>query len=171
MVLHDMAPPPMRVGILTRLAALGAMSNDELASLTAVLSPRERLTVDAAEPTPAAKLRAWDRALDPHVTPEDRRAIAAGFFQPGQEPLLADYAEAFFDQMLGSETPLGLDASKWYPRLTITEEAAQRAEELTRSASVPAAHRRVLAAGANEVRRALRIRANATRGEVDERDQ
>ena len=160
--LVEVAPGTLRRDLVRRLAALGQLSVADIDALLVNESRRARLGVHAARPDPGAKATAWRLATsDLSLTPEDRRTLAEGFWQPDQVELLAPYATAYVaalaEQPDGPLAGLGL-AKQWFPRFAVTEGTITRVEELAGSPGTRADLSDVLASGAFALRRALRCR-------------
>jgi aminopeptidase N len=96
----------LRWTVLTRLAALGRAGDgqlaDELRRDPTAAGERRHATARAARPTSAAKEEAFTALTGPgELTNDLARAIAAGFWQRGQEDLLRPYAARYFAALPG----------------------------------------------------------------------
>jgi aminopeptidase N len=93
----------LRARILATLAARDLVSDDDLASYAAA-DPVSGGTVVAGcaarQPRLAAKETAWAAALAPGQPPRLARAIAEGFWVPGQEQLTAEFRARYFAEAL-----------------------------------------------------------------------
>ena len=93
----------MRWALLTALARLGRVGDAELdAELDrddTVQGAEKAALARAAQPTAAAKARAWDLAVTRDDTPnQTQRQICAGFWQHGQDDVLGPYVDAYLDE-------------------------------------------------------------------------
>lgn len=93
----------LRARILATLAARDLVGDDELAEYAAA-DPVSGSTVAASctarRPRLVAKEAAWAAALTPGQPPRLARAIAAGFWVPGQEELTAQFRDRYFTEAL-----------------------------------------------------------------------
>ncbi|MGW4490152.1 aminopeptidase N [Amycolatopsis sp. NPDC004368] len=81
---------------------------------------RNALTAEAARPTRAAKEEAWTRVVGEGFSLAERKAVMAGFRQPGQEALLTPYADRYL-RALESRAGEREFARGLYPRFTTDE--------------------------------------------------
>jgi aminopeptidase N len=127
------------------------------------------LTVRAARPDPADKAAAWQRvAVDRTVPIGASFAVAAAFWRPGQDGVLAPYAQGFIDLLpdldRGGMIPAMSYADALFPTVGIDGEYLRRVEAAAESAAPVV--RKTVAERVDEVRRMLRSRAarSANRG-------
>jgi aminopeptidase N len=101
---HHAADPDLRWRRLTRLAELGALDESEVEQLLAE-DPNPDAWINAhraraARPTAEAKAQAWQSAVvDRTIPPGVVRRAGRSFWRPGQEEVLAPYAEKFLDAL------------------------------------------------------------------------
>jgi aminopeptidase N len=161
----------LRWAILRRLVVLGAAGEADIDAE----SERDRSAhgaehaarCRAAVPEPAAKARAWAAVVD-----DDRLsnrlllALAAGFWQPGQDSLTDAYVPRYFEDMPAmaarrpAEVVLRLAAAA-FPRFAVNTATADAARRLLDRDDLPAALRRAVLDSADDLRRALAVRAMA----------
>ncbi|HET6504797.1 MAG TPA: aminopeptidase N [Amycolatopsis sp.] len=137
----------LRWRALVRLAGQGQPTDDLLAAELAA-DPgddgrRRALLVEAARPQPRAKGEAWRRVLSGAHSLAERRAVMAGFQQPGQEAVLTPFAERYFATLehvwesAGPESALAV-ARALYPLFTNAEhEVLARTDEMVEQARLP----------------------------------
>ncbi|KOU11968.1 aminopeptidase N, partial [Streptomyces sp. NRRL F-2295] len=164
--------PELRWRILTRLAALGATDETAIAAaLEADPSATGRegaARCRAALPTPEAKAAAWDALFnDDTLSNYLFAATAQGFWQPGQEELLAAYVPRFYPDAIALAARRGPAIAEAAGRYAFPAHAID-AESLatgTRALEDPAlipALRRKLVDQLDDLRRALAVRTTAT---------
>ncbi|MFH8885016.1 aminopeptidase N [Streptomyces californicus] len=164
--------PELRWRILTRLAALGATDETAIAAaLEADPSATGRegaARCRAALPTPEAKAAAWDALFtDDTLSNYLFTATAQGFWQPGQEELLAAYVPRFYPDAIALAARRGPAIAEAAGRYAFPAYAID-AESLaigTRALEDPAlipALRRKLVDQLDDLRRALAVRTPAT---------
>ncbi|MGW1231947.1 aminopeptidase N [Streptomyces californicus] len=164
--------PELRWRILTRLAALGATDETAIAAaLEADPSATGRegaARCRAALPTPEAKAAAWDALFnDDTLSNYLFAATAQGFWQPGQEELLAAYVPRFYPDAIALAARRGPAIAEAAGRYAFPAHAID-AESLatgTRALEDPAlipALRRKLVDQLDDLRRALAVRTPAT---------
>ena len=150
--------------VVRRLAALGAL--DE-ADIDAELD-RDRTSAGerhadfarAARPDAAAKAAAW-RAVtdDADIANHRARALARGYWQRGQDDLLADWVPAYFDvipELWRERSPQIAEtlARYLFPATVVTDDVIHRADRFLRG-DVPAGLRRVVLEAQDDLRRAV----------------
>ncbi|MGC5245419.1 aminopeptidase N [Gordonia sp. DT219] len=122
---------------------------------------RQAATARAARPLAEAKADAWVRAVDDDAASNIyTRAVVAGFARPGQDSLLGNYVEKYFDAVpavwsrrtseVAQTVVVGL-----YPSWEITEAALAAADGFL-AADHPAALKRLIIEGRAGVERSLR---------------
>jgi aminopeptidase N len=157
--------------LLERLAVVGQVDDELLAAWAATepdgVGQRRALSVRAARSTLEAKQWAWARMLDPELSLAERRAVMAGWQQPGQEELLAPWTASYFDaleQVGATESP---DAAlafcrAVYPRVTTAErEVLARTDAALREGRLSREMVRVLREESAELVRRARARSAA----------
>ncbi|MEU8928571.1 aminopeptidase N [Streptomyces sp. NPDC048409] len=123
------------------------------------------LTVRAALPDPAAKAEVWQQlAVDRTVPVQSVGAVAAAFWRPGQDDLLAPYAEHYLAEMpqldQGGMIPAMVYTSQLFPLYGIDSAFVEKAQQAGQE-TVPVV-RKTLLERADTVLRMLRARtANA----------
>ncbi|RSM74131.1 aminopeptidase N [Actinoplanes sp. ATCC 53533] len=160
----------LRWRALVRKAALGGETAGEVAGLLARdpdpdAKPRA-LTVRAAIPDAGEKAAVWQElAVDRTVRIGSFGQIATAFWAPGQDELLAPYADKYLELVPGLDRGGMIMAMTFtrrlFPRFGVDEAFLDRARE----AAGPAAPvvRKTLLAKADLVRRMLRSRATGAR--------
>lgn len=96
--------------ILASLAARDLATEDDLAAYAdadPVSGDTQLATCRARRPTQAAKMEAWVGALAGGQSPRLARAHANGFWLPGQEELVSQFRERYFDEALPEVRRLG----------------------------------------------------------------
>ncbi|NBH06370.1 aminopeptidase N [Amycolatopsis sp. SID8362] len=87
---------------------------------------RNALQAEAARPTAAAKEQAWNRLRGDGLSLAEKKAVMAGFRQPGQEAVLTPYADRYLralESMADARPEFVLAfARALYPRFTEAEE-------------------------------------------------
>jgi aminopeptidase N len=117
---------------LLRIASTGG-DIDELLGVALAADPgdsgrRNALMAQAARPTHAAKHEAWTRLFSDEFSLAERKAIMAGFRQPGQEASLTPYADRYLralESMAGAAEPefVSAFALALYPHFTNAEQS------------------------------------------------
>jgi aminopeptidase N len=155
----------MRWRLLTRLVSCGvadeAAIDAELARDNTEAGRRYAVTCRAAIPTPAAKEAAWDQIISGKLSTLTFRAALMGFADTDHDELLAPYAPRFFDAVTGIWQDWTFDMAlqfvkRAYPGWISTREAITAADDFIARPALPAALRRLLSEGRDEVARALR---------------
>ncbi|MEU9340510.1 aminopeptidase N [Streptomyces sp. NPDC048278] len=120
------------------------------------------LTVRAALPDPAAKAEVWRRlVVDREVPVAAVSAVAAAFWRPGQDALLAPYAERYLAAVpelnQGGMIPAMTYASHLFPPYAVDAAYLEKARQVAGEAAPVV--RNTLLERADAVRRMLRARA------------
>jgi aminopeptidase N len=158
----------LRWHLLTALAAMGDASTDdidaELRRDPTDLGARRAAAARAAQPLREAKEAAWTALLEDRTLPlATMRATVAGFSQPGQSELLAEYAQRYTDVLpdiwaqRSPEEALLLTGGL-FP-VPISEQSVAVADRALELAAVPSPGRRIVAESRDATLRALRARA------------
>ncbi|TDB91386.1 aminopeptidase N [Actinomadura sp. KC216] len=121
------------------------------------------LGCSAAVPTPDAKDSAWRRICGGDLSNAEFRALLEGFSEPEHAKLLRPYRDAFFEVVGAIWQDWSVDmahhfARDAYPGHAVEPETVARTETYLKDGSIPAALRRLLLEGLDEVARALRGR-------------
>ncbi|MEU6257020.1 aminopeptidase N [Streptomyces sp. NPDC047043] len=153
---------------LVREAELG----DDVSSETAALLERDpdpdawvrALTVRAALPDPAVKAEVWQKlAVDRTVPVQAVRQVAAAFWRPGQDELLAPYAERYLDSIPhlhhGGMIPAMTFTSHLFPPHAIDAAYVAKAQHASQEAAPVV--RNTLLERSDAVSRMLRSRTRA----------
>ncbi|MDP9386553.1 MAG: ERAP1-like C-terminal domain-containing protein, partial [Actinomycetota bacterium] len=117
-----------------------------------------------SRPTAAAKAEAWARLDEPGLPLALLRAIAGSFGRPGQEELLAPYVERYLSSLRRlweertREEALSL-ARGLFPHTLVDEGVVAAVDRALADEALPRPLRRILAEGADALRRARRARA------------
>ncbi|MFQ3559696.1 aminopeptidase N [Streptomyces gramineus] len=159
----------LRWRALVREAELGGDVTAESAALLARDPDPDAwvraLTVRAALPDPAAKAEVWQQlAVDRTVPVQSVGAVAAAFWRPAQDALLAPYAEHYLAEMpqlgQGGMIPAMVYTSQLFPLYGIDSAFVEKAQQAGQE-TVPVV-RKTLLERADTVLRMLRARtANA----------
>ena len=160
----------LRWALLGRLVSRGfrgfgtAEINAELARDATDAGERHAATCRAAIPTAEAKQDAWDVLVSGEQALATFRATLFGFADPDQPELLNPYREKYFavvgDVWRNGSSALAQDfASGAYTAGAISEETVRLTDEYIAAADPPAALRRLLLEGRDDVLRALRCQA------------
>ena len=154
--------------IVKSLAAAGAIGEDVIA-LEMQNDPtdkgrREGAAARAARPTVEAKAEAWTAVTtDADLPYSVMRATIAGFQNPGQRDLLEPYRQQYFEAVgeawkrLELEVAIGFTAGL-YPRVVVEHGTVEATDRYVEQNDPPAALRRLLAEGRDDILRALRAR-------------
>lgn len=123
---------------------------------------RRAATARAARPTPEAKASAWnDMVIRQELPNAVLEATIAGFAQSGQEDLLAEFADRYFEtvpqiwQQRTPETAATLTASL-YPYLLVEPKTVAAADRLLANDSLHPSARRLVSEGRDSTLRAMR---------------
>ncbi len=155
----------LRWSLLWRLASRGTAGKDEidaeLARDATDAGERHAAACRAAIPTAEAKQEAWDTLTGGALTIAMFRAMLSGFVDPDQPALVEPYREKYF-QVVGDvwrnwSSAMAQDfASGAYGVCAISRETVEMTDACIRDANPPAALRRLLTEGRDDVLRALR---------------
>ena len=155
----------LRWSLLWRLVSRGVCGKDEIDAEAARdatdAGERHAAACRAAIPTAEAKLEAWETLSRGELTIAMFRAVLAGFADPDQPELLAPYRERYFE-VVGdvwrnwSSTMAQDFVSGVYAVSPISRETVEMTDEYIGAADPPAALRRLLLEGRDDVLRALR---------------
>jgi aminopeptidase N len=157
----------LRWELLYRLASRGvaqaAQIDAELARDATDAGARHVAACRAARPDPAGKEEAWNQITSGRLSNATFRATLDGFASPDQDELLQPYTARYFDVVGGLWRAWGSDMGQYfaenaYPRWDVTPEAIAAAGDFLERSGPPAALRRLLAEGRDDVARALRCR-------------
>jgi aminopeptidase N len=158
----------LRWALLARLVSRGYLAADaieaELARDATDAGERHAAACRAAIPVPEAKRAAWDSMLSGDLTLAMFRAVLAGFADPDQPELVNPYRERYFaaigEVWRSWSSAMAQDfVSGAYTVCAITEETVRLTDEYIATADPPAALRRLLIEGRDDVLRALRCQA------------
>jgi aminopeptidase N len=157
----------LRWQLLYRLVSRGAAGpgeiDAELARDATDAGARHAAACRAAIPDPAAKEEAWAAITGGQLSNATFRATLRGFADPDADDLLDPYVARYFDVVAGIWQDWSSDMAQHfavyaYPSWKITPEAIALADDYLERTSPPAALRRLLAEGRDDVARALRCR-------------
>ncbi|GAA3959018.1 aminopeptidase N [Actinoplanes auranticolor] len=160
----------LRWHALVRKAELGAPTADEVDDLLKrdpdPDAQRRALAVRAAAPDPGEKAAVWQTlAVDRSVPVGSFGPVAAAFWLPGQDEVLAPYAEKYLELLPGLDRGGMILAMAYtgrlFPRFGVDEAFLDRAEEA--AARVAPVVGKTLRERSDLVRRMLRSRANGSR--------
>src|SRR6266567_1291561 len=155
----------LRWALLWRLASRGAAGTDEidaeLARDATDAGERHAAACRAAIPAAEAKQEAWETLTGGALTIAMFRAVLSGFVDPDQPALLESYREKYFeavgDVWRNWSSAMAQDfVSGAYAVCAISPETVEMTDAYIRDANPPAALRRLLAEGRDDVLRALR---------------
>jgi aminopeptidase N len=157
----------LRWRLLHRLASRGvagaARIDAELERDATDAGGRHAAACQAARPDPAAKEETWNLITSGKLSNATFRATLGGFADPDQDELLKPYTARYFDVVAGIWSAWGSDMAQYfteygYPRWEVTPEAVAAAGDYLERSDPPAALRRLLAEGRDDLARALRCR-------------
>ena len=157
----------MRWRLLHRLVSRGAAGHaqitQELDRDRTDAGERHAAAATAAIPTAEAKAEAWNQITGGAMGSAEFRAALGGFQDPDQDELLAPYASRYFEVVARIWTDWGADmaqsfAMAGYPRSVVTAQAIDEADAYIARTRPPAALRRLLIEGRDDVARALNCR-------------
>ncbi len=155
----------LRWSLLWRLVSRGARGEDEidaeLARDATDAGERHAASCRAAIPTAEAKQQDWETLIGGELTLAMFRAVLTGFADPDQPELLAPYREEYFevvgDVWRNWSSAMAQDfVSGVYAVCPISPETVEMTDAFIRAADPPAALRRLLIEGRDDVLRALR---------------
>ena len=154
----------LRWSLLWRLVSRGARGEDEidaeLARDATDAGERHAAACRAAIPTAEAKQEAWETLIRGELTIAMFRAVLAGFADPDQpelvEPYWEKYIEVVGDVWRNWSSAMAQDfVSGVYAACPISPETVEMTDAFIRAADPPAALRRLLIEGRDDVLRAL----------------
>jgi aminopeptidase N len=158
----------LRWALLARLVSRGYAGPDaidaELARDATDAGERHAAACRAAIPAPEAKQAAWDSMLSGELTLAMFRAVLSGFADPDQPELVNPYREKYF-AVIGEvwrtwSSAMAQDfVSGAYTAGAISEQTVRLTDDYIAAADPPAALRRLLTEGRDDVLRALRCQA------------
>jgi len=157
----------LRWQLLYRLVSRGAAGpieiDTELARDATDAGARHAAACRAAIPDPAAKEEAWTQITGGQLSNATFRAMLSGFADPDANDLLDPYVARYFDVVAGIWRDWSSDMAQHftvyaYPSWKVTPEAIALADDYLERTSPPAALRRLLGEGRDDVARALRCR-------------
>jgi aminopeptidase N len=164
----------LRWALLGRLVSRGfrgfgeAEIDAELARDATDAGERHAAACRAAIPTAGAKQAAWDTMLSGQLPLATFRAVLAGFADPDQPELVNAYREQYFavvgDVWRAWSSATAQDfVSGIYTTCAISEETVRATGDYIAATDPPAALRRLLLEGRDDVLRALRNQARDRR--------
>jgi aminopeptidase N len=151
---------------LVRAAELGVDTADDVEELRGRDPDPDSwvraLAVQAARPDEGEKAAVWQRvAVDRTVPIGASFPVAAAFWRPGQDDVLAPYGERYIELLpslhRGGMIPAMSYGAAWFPLFGIDEQFLGQVEAAAESAAPVV--RKTVAEQADEVRRMLRARA------------
>jgi aminopeptidase N len=157
----------LRWQLLHRLVSMGTAGETqieaELDRDRTDAGERHAASARAAIPTPEAKAAAWAEIVSGALPNATFRATLDGFQNLDQDELLASYAEPYFDTVARIWADWGSDMAQYfaegaYPITVISQQAIGRVDAYLSRDDLPAAMRRLVAEGRDDVARALRCR-------------
>jgi aminopeptidase N len=157
----------LRWQLLYRLVSRGAAGpieiDAELARDATDAGARHAAACRAAIPDPAAKEEAWTQITSGQLSNATFRAMLSGFADLDADDLLDPYVARYFDVVAGIWRDWSSDMAQHftvyaYPSWKVTPEAIALAGDYLERTSPPAALRRLLGEGRDDVARALRCR-------------
>ncbi|HEY2518785.1 MAG TPA: aminopeptidase N [Streptosporangiaceae bacterium] len=157
----------LRWTLLHRLVSQGRAGLEEidaeLARDATDAGQRRAAAARAALPDPANKQRTWDEIVAGRLPNAMFRATLTGFVDPDQEELTAPYRDPFFDVLLDIWANWSSDMAKRFVAIGYTvcpteQETIRVTDRYISRNSPPAALRRLLVEGRDDVARALRCR-------------
>jgi len=139
--------------------------------LDAVLAEDKTLTGEtsyaqavASFPTKEAKAAAWKSLMNDELSSYKRLALHRGFMRIGQEELLKDYVDPYFDSLLDMWNSSSYEVSSsnvemLYPRYIITQEVLDKTDAWLGGVGkgAPDTLRRLVSEGRDSLARALRV--------------
>ncbi len=158
----------LRWHLLHRLVSRGAAGpaeiDAELARDATDAGARHAATCRAAIPDAGAKEGAWAEVIGGSLPNATFRATLSGFIDTDHEELLEPYARIYFDVVADIWQDWGSDMAQYfteyaYPSWRVTPETIAFTDEYIERTDPPAALRRLLTEGRDDVARALRCRA------------
>lgn len=158
----------LRWSLLWRLVSRGVRGEDEidaeLARDATDAGERHAAACRAAIPTAKVKQQVWEAMMGGELTLAMFRAVLTGFADPDQPELLAPYREKYFevagDVWRNWSSAMAQDfVSGVYAVCPISPETVGMTDDYIRASDPPAALRRLLIEGRDDVLRALRCQA------------
>ncbi|MGO8892529.1 MAG: aminopeptidase N [Streptosporangiaceae bacterium] len=158
----------LRWSLLWRLVSRGVRGEDEidaeLARDATDAGERHAAACRAAIPTAEVKQQVWEAMMEGELTLAMFRAVLTGFADPDQPELLAPYREKYFevagDVWRNWSSAMAQDfVSGVYAVCPISPETVGMTDDYIRASDPPAALRRLLIEGRDDVLRALRCQA------------
>jgi aminopeptidase N len=176
-VLAGTAVPPgltvdaeLRWHVVRRCCALGLLTEQHVGEeLSRDRTASGQLQAEAALaslPLADVKRRTWDQLVAGGVTNAQARTMGGAFWQHGQDDLLAGYVEEYLSVVprlwreLSPQVAQAL-TQHLFPHTLVRADVADRVEELLAREDLHAGARRVVLEQLDDLRRALRARANA----------
>jgi aminopeptidase N len=153
--------------MLHRLASRGAATtaqiDAELERDPTDAGQRQAAACRASIPEPEAKRAAWEQIVSGTLPNAMFRAVLGGFQDLDQDELLAPYATEYFATVADAWRDWGSDMAQWfaqraYPVGVISQQAIEAADRFVAASDPPAALRRLIIEGRDDVARALRCR-------------
>jgi aminopeptidase N len=153
--------------MLHRLASRGAATtaqiDAELERDPTDAGQRQAAACRASIPEPEAKRAAWEQIVSGTLPNAMFRAVLGGFQDLDQDELLAPYATEYFATVADAWRDWGSDMAQWfaqraYPVGVISQQAIEAADRFVAATDPPAALRRLIIEGRDDVARALRCR-------------
>jgi aminopeptidase N len=118
----------------------------------------------ASFPNKQAKAAAWKSLMDDELSSYKRLALHRGFMRIGQEELLKDYVDPYFDSLLDMWNSSSYEVSSsnvemLYPRYIITQEVLDKTDAWLGGVGkgAPDTLRRLVSEGRDSLARALRV--------------
>jgi aminopeptidase N len=158
----------LRWAFLHRLASRGVVGDAEidaeLSSDATDAGERHAATCRAALPSPAGKRETWETITSGKLTIAMFRAVLTGFADPDQQDLTGSYRSEYF-AVIGEvwrdwSSAIAQDFVEGaYTICPVTQETVSATDDYLVSAKPPAALRRLLLEGRDDVLRALRCQA------------
>ena len=118
----------------------------------------------ASFPNKEAKAAAWKSLMDDELSSYKRLALHRGFMRIGQEELLKDYVDPYFDSLLDMWNSSSYEVSSsnvemLYPRYIITQEVLDKTDAWLGGVGkgAPDTLRRLVSEGRDSLARALRV--------------
>jgi aminopeptidase N len=151
--------------VVRRAAALGALEDEaisaELAKDPTASGELQATCARAAVPTAAAKLHWWEQLVGGQVSNAQIRAIGNGFWQRGQDGLLAPYVDRYLDVLpavwdTASPQIAASITAQGFPDTLITQDVADRVAAFLERGDLAPGLRRVVLELEDDLQRALR---------------
>jgi aminopeptidase N len=160
----------LRWHAVTALATAGAEDAESLIAAELDRDPTDRgqrqaIAARAGRPSEEAKAEAWRTILEDRTMSEAMLGAAMrGFQQPGQEDLLAPYADRYFEALSRVWEERDLEyilefGEQLYPKWVVSEATIEGTDRYLARDDVPGPIRRLLLEGRDRIVRAIRARA------------